>query len=509
MNRFPVRTGSAAVLFALFVLFGILHALSDLLPGERWEKVPLHSVMEAVGVLAAWLLAGLILQLPRTASEAASRRVWMACGLVTIGILDLFHAAVPPGNLFVWLHSMSLLVGGFLFALVWVPVPRLWLHRHAVTFSVAFLAAAFAFLSVQFANSIPGMVADSGFTLTATLINVAGGGLFFIAVIRFLVAGDPAAGREDIVFATLALLFALSGILFETSRLWNAEWWLWHLVRLFAYLLTAAYILHLFQSIQARLQQTNEALQQEIGRRKRDQEMLLVKSRELQRMNEELESFAYVASHDLKAPLRGVANLALMIDEDASGSLDEENRRRLCLLRERIRVLDGIIEGLLSYARLGRTQDRGCPVVLDAVLEQLVAELEIPRGFRVEVVKPLPTLYAAPLDVRQIFQNLVTNAIAHHDRPEGHVWISAAEDSDMWSIEVADDGPGIPSSERPNIFQMFTTSAGGTHTGIGLAIVRKLVLANGGDIEVFDRVPHGTVFRVHWPKHPQQRGEGP
>jgi PAS domain S-box-containing protein len=240
---------------------------------------------------------------------------------------------------------------------------------------------------------------------------------------------------------------------------------------------------------------------QDITEQKLAEEALRRTADDLQRMNTELEQFAYVASHDLKAPLRAVANLAYVIDEEASGELDPENRHRLHLLRERVMTMDQLIEGLLAYSRAGRApQDRSC-VALAELIRELVDELDITKGgFQVHTVEPLPTLFANPIELRQIFQNLLVNAVEHHDRPgEGHAWIRASDGEKHWTIEIADDGPGIPESKRQQVFRMFSTGVAGS-TGIGLAIACKLVIANGGRIDVAGNIPRGAAFRIVWPK---------
>ncbi len=241
------------------------------------------------------------------------------------------------------------------------------------------------------------------------------------------------------------------------------------------------------------------SLAMDLVARKQAEAAFIRRSEELERINAELEEFAYVASHDLKAPLRAVANLALVIDEDAADRLDEENRRRLRLLRDRIKGMDRLIDGMLRYARLGSSPIRRTEVHLDTLLRELTDELEIPPGFRVEQEGPLPTLCGDPLQLRQIFQNLLANVIDHHDRPEGTVRVSAHDAGDAWIVEVADDGPGIPAHERARLFRMFFTGKPG-HTGIGLAMARKIVLTSGGQIEVRDNVPRGACFRITWPK---------
>ncbi len=241
---------------------------------------------------------------------------------------------------------------------------------------------------------------------------------------------------------------------------------------------------------------------QDITERKEYEQSLLRSNEELTRLNAELEEFAYVASHDLKAPLRAVANLAYWIDEDATAQLDDENRNRLRLLRERIIRMDRLIEGLLAYARLDRIgSSERQNVSLETLLPELLETMAIPKGFQVLLVEPLPALTANPAQLRQIFQNLIRNAFEHHDCPfEGHLRISADDSGDYWRVELADDGPGIPPGERERIFKMFATTAGEGHAGIGLAVVRKLILAHGGQITVTANTPRGARFEILWPK---------
>jgi signal transduction histidine kinase len=223
----------------------------------------------------------------------------------------------------------------------------------------------------------------------------------------------------------------------------------------------------------------------------------------LRRMNAELEEFAYVASHDLKAPLRGVANLALWIAEDVTG-LDDENRARLKLLRERIIQMDRLIDGLLEYSRLGNVDPAAyAPVPLAPLLASLRRELPPPEGFTITVEEPLPALAADPLHLRQLFQNLISNAVQHHDLTEGHIVVRAQDAGESWQIEVADDGPGIPPAQRQAVFKMFYTvgpKRRPEQIGIGLALVRKLVVGYGGRVTLGDNAPRGTVVQIFWPK---------
>ncbi len=237
---------------------------------------------------------------------------------------------------------------------------------------------------------------------------------------------------------------------------------------------------------------------------KRNEEALQRRTDELQRLNAELDEFTSIASHDLKAPLRAVANLAAWVDEDAGDRLDEENRDRLRLVQERVARMSRLIDGLLAFARTGRINAEASErVSLSPLLMELLNELPVPQGFRIDLDESLPTLQADPLHLRQIFQNLITNAFTHHDQPQkGHLRIAAIEETNRWIIEIADDGPGIPIHERGIVFKMFAKGPAptGDHTGVGLAVVKKLVVSYGGQIEVDDNQPRGALFRIYWPK---------
>ena len=273
-----------------------------------------------------------------------------------------------------------------------------------------------------------------------------------------------------------------------------------------------------FDSMTQRLRRTTvsrDALATEVEQRRRFERVLQRKSHQLERANGELKVFAYVASHDLKAPLRAVANLAQWVDEDAGPLLDEENRTRLRLLRGRVIRMDRLIDGLLTYSRtLNEDEDRAVEAVaLEPLLTELIPELALPDGFHVELTPALPTLWARPLHLRQIFQNLILNAVHHHDHAHGQITITAEDSGSSWRVEVSDDGPGIPALYRERLFQMFATLQGASErdeerTGIGLALVKRLVLHYGGSVSIEDNQPRGARLRIEWPKQPPHHADG-
>jgi PAS domain S-box-containing protein len=216
-----------------------------------------------------------------------------------------------------------------------------------------------------------------------------------------------------------------------------------------------------------------------------------------------LEEFAYAASHDLKSPLRGIADLVEWISEDLDGKQTPAVSRNLQRVGDRVRRLERVIDDLLAYAQAGATESKLALLDPEALIDGLLEIQPPPPGFTVAVrVDALP-LVAAKAPLATVLRNLLSNAIEHHDLPAGRIDIHV-EDVDRYCVfSVADDGPGIPAASQKRVFQMFQTLAAGkhAHSGIGLALSKRLVESHGGHIvlESKDGV-RGTTFRVRWPR---------
>lgn len=218
--------------------------------------------------------------------------------------------------------------------------------------------------------------------------------------------------------------------------------------------------------------------------------------------NQELDEFAYVASHDLKAPLRAIANLATWLEEDLDGQLPPENKQQLELLQSRVHRMENLIDGLLAYSRVGRGDQITESVDLNVLLRNLVDLLDPPPGFTIAIAPNLPTLSTARPALNQVFANLISNAIKHHDRTDGHIDIRCQLlENGLYEFSVTDDGPGIdPAFHQKvfNIFQILEARDRTENTGIGLSIVKKTVEAEGGTITIDSQVGQGCTFRFTW-----------
>ena len=219
--------------------------------------------------------------------------------------------------------------------------------------------------------------------------------------------------------------------------------------------------------------------------------------------NDELNQFAYVVSHDLKAPLRAIASLSEWIEEDLKDQLPEENQHQMRLLRGRVHRMEALINGLLEYSRVGRTQTPSLMVNVNALLLEVIDSLAPPETFTIEIESGMPTLMTKRIPLQQVFTNLIGNAIKHHTRSDGHVKISVKDQGQYYEFAVSDDGPGIAPEYHDKVFVIFQTLEARDRkesTGVGLAIVKKIVETETGKITIKSQVGNGSTFRFTWPK---------
>ena len=219
---------------------------------------------------------------------------------------------------------------------------------------------------------------------------------------------------------------------------------------------------------------------------------------ELRQRNEDLETFAYVASHDLRAPLRAVDNLSQWIEEDVGDKLTGDSVRHFQLLRQRVKRMEELLEALLRYSRAGRDSKKE-RVDVGVILSEVVDMLGQPN---VAVKGELPEVEASPAGLRQVLLNLISNAFKHGGN-DAMVEVGVESRSSEWEFWIADDGPGIAAEFRERVFQPFTTLKPRDEVegaGIGLALVRRQVRQGGGRVWVEDGPQGGCVFRFTWPR---------
>jgi PAS domain S-box-containing protein len=251
------------------------------------------------------------------------------------------------------------------------------------------------------------------------------------------------------------------------------------------------------------------AIRIDITDRKQMEFRLAQQAQDLLRSNEELEQFAYVASHDLKAPLRGIENLVSWIEEDLESSLTGDTRTNMDLLKSRVRRLESLLDDLLAYSRAGRADTASDLVDIKELVGELAILVNPPQGFSVVRGETLPTVQTARAPLTHVIQNLISNAIKHHDRPaNGHVWVEAIALPHAIEFTVTDDGPGIPERFRERVFGMFQTLKPRDEvegSGMGLAIVKKLIERQGGKIWLTEgSAGQGLSVHFTWPQYKRE-----
>ncbi len=227
--------------------------------------------------------------------------------------------------------------------------------------------------------------------------------------------------------------------------------------------------------------------------------------REQERSNRELTSFAYVVSHDLRAPLRAIFNLSQWLQEDLSNQLQAEHKKQLGMLREQATRMDSLIKGLLEYSRVGRTDTDLGWVNTDLLVQQIIQSMGVSERFSFEI-GALPRVYANKVRITQVLQNLIDNAVHHHPGPNGRVEVTCEKGPEGYTFSIKDDGVGIEPRYHERIFNMFQTLSAARdltdNTGIGLALVKRIVEEHGGRVWVVSsgEAGRGADFRFNWPK---------
>jgi len=218
---------------------------------------------------------------------------------------------------------------------------------------------------------------------------------------------------------------------------------------------------------------------------------------ELDSVNKELKDFAYIVSHDLKAPLRGISSLAAWIQDDYKDRLDDEGRAQLDLLMNRVQRMQNLIDGILHYSRVGRVKEGKEKVDLNEMVSELMDSLSPPSHIKFVVDDNLPVLMYEPTRISQVFQNLMSNSVKYMDKEQGLIRVGCRQEEDQWRFSISDNGPGIDPKYFEKIFQIFQTLNARDKvesTGIGLAVVKKVVEMNGGRIWVESELGKGSTF---------------
>ena len=248
--------------------------------------------------------------------------------------------------------------------------------------------------------------------------------------------------------------------------------------------------------LEARVEQRTNELQQANN-------LLSRFTKQLRRSNQELEEFAIIISHDLKAPLRAIVNLTEWIEEDLENKLEEDTRHNMDLLKSRVHRMRNLIDDLLAYSRVGKLKSKPQLVEVALMLAEIIDSIDIPDNCKIEVVGEMPTLITNKIPLGQVFSNLIDNAIKHSDKEKIEIIISVRELDTFYEFAITDNGKGIEPQYHHKIFDIFKTLQSRDkkdNTGIGLSIVKKAVESQGGEMKVKSQQDRGSTFSFTWKK---------
>lgn len=247
------------------------------------------------------------------------------------------------------------------------------------------------------------------------------------------------------------------------------------------------------------------AMIEDITQQKETEEQQHKLVKKLEETNEELDNFAYIVSHDLKAPLRGIGSLANWLITDYKDKLDQEGMDIINLMENRVERLKNFIDGILQYSRVTRVKENYVDIDLNKLVSEVIELICPPQNIHIKIEIILPVIKGERIYIEQVFQNLISNSIKFMDKPEGHISIDFEDIGSYWKFGVADNGIGIDEKYFNKIFMIFQTLQPRDKfesTGVGLSIVKKIVETNGGKIWLKSEIGKGTTFYFTIPKNP-------
>lgn len=219
--------------------------------------------------------------------------------------------------------------------------------------------------------------------------------------------------------------------------------------------------------------------------------------------NQELENFAHIASHDLKSPLRAIGTLTEWLEEDAEGLLTPKCQEHIQKIRDRTDRMHKLLDDLLNYSRINFDETPAQIVTTSALIEEVKGLLDIPEHITLETHESLQSIEIPQIPLLQVFQNLISNAIKHHDKKQGKIVISAREENGFYHFTISDNGPGIPERFHAKIFEMFQVLKPRDEvegSGIGLPLVKKIITKLGGEVSIDSEEGKGSTFTFTFPK---------
>lgn len=441
--------------------------------------------------------------------------------LFAMTIINLFCINCHNDTYLMLQNALAMSLGGLLFSFIWYTKNNTMLH--ALKF-LPYIAGAgvISFMALKFAKP------EFLISTLEILQNISNpkemymlGGLgFLIASAFFMHDYKESNDIHSFLIAIFCLTYSSSGFLFEINEPWSAPWWFWHAIKTHAYaFLTFCFFrrnYEYFKDLKTRTEQLQHSIleQEEITKiiKQRDKE-LAIKAKELERSNKELENFAYIASHDMREPLRKVIAFGDLLQRKCSAELSDKGRDYVERMTSATYRMQKLLDDLLKYSRVSSGSGDFHTVSLSALMEEIISDLEekIKETHSVILVtSELPEIEADETQIRQLFQNLISNSIkftANDTHPL--IKIKAEKQNydgkDFVEITLKDNGIGFDEKFKHKIFEQFQRLHGKNEyegTGMGLAICKKISERHDGSIDVHSKEGEGSTFYIKLPvKH--------
>ena len=218
---------------------------------------------------------------------------------------------------------------------------------------------------------------------------------------------------------------------------------------------------------------------------------------QLAEVNKELKDFAYIVSHDLKAPLRAIKNISNWLSEDYRDKIDDHGKQQLLLLTNRVNRMHQFINGIFEYTKVGRIKETKEIVSVEEIIQNTNLMLNLKENVKINILKKLPEVYGEKIKIEQVFQNLISNAIKYNDKKFCHIEIDYEDLDSHHLFKIKDNGKGIDEKNFEKIFQIFQTLQSKDYfesTGIGLSIVKRIIQLHRGDIKVKSKLGEYSIF---------------
>jgi len=461
-------TAGLALLLSFFIHTAV--------PGLRWHAIPLHAALEGIGGLCAVVMAIVLLQRNSRSRPASG---WLGGGFLAMGILEGFHAIAEPGNAFILLRSLASFFGALGFALAWLPDPVAIDHtKSRLPWLIAMGAAALGLLILSFPQRLPEMIRNGEFSPAALAPTSLACLLFVAAGFRFFAVHRRTGESEPYLFTCLALLFGLAELMFTYSRLWDAQWWFWHGLRLLGYLLVLMYMVRGYQrmvlDLQGSVAQTREA--SEAARRS---------EHDLRRALDEREGMAQDL-HDSIIQSLFALSLGLERCQRLAATQPDEVTMQLGIavtgLKSVIRDLRGYISGTEPQIANGRELE----AALGLQLRLLQGSHDVAFSFQVDpaAAERVPPRHTT--DLLYIAREAMSNSLRHAQARRASLRLELCEG--RVRLVVEDDGIGFRN--------------GSMHAGEGLRNMTARAAKLHADLSVSSIPGQGTRIIVELPKEP-------